>query len=42
MGQLRKHGEVLQYYENEGQELSSEILRTATLGFQNGEIDFFQ
>lgn len=41
-GQLRKYEEVLLYYEDEGLELSNEILKTATLSFQNGEIDFFQ
>ncbi|NJY61584.1 CusA/CzcA family heavy metal efflux RND transporter [Salinimicrobium sp. CDJ15-81-2] len=34
--------EALSYYEIEGSELSEEILRTANLSYQNGEIDFFQ
>ena len=42
MGQLRKYEEALIYYENSGQNLSDEILKTASLSFQNGEIDFFQ
>ena len=42
MGQLRKYEETLKYYENSGQNLSDEILNTASLSFQNGEIDFFQ
>ncbi len=42
MGQLRKYEEALIYYEGDGQSLSNEILKTATLSFQNGEIDFFQ
>ncbi len=42
MGQLRKYEEALNYYEGDGQNLSNEILKTATLSFQNGEIDFFQ
>ena len=32
----------LNYYENEGTELSDEILKTAQISFKNGEIDFFQ
>ncbi|MGB5500315.1 MAG: CusA/CzcA family heavy metal efflux RND transporter [Maribacter sp.] len=42
MGQLRKYEEALKYYENNGQNLSDEILKTASLSFLNGEIDFFQ
>ncbi|MBT8185611.1 MAG: TolC family protein, partial [Eudoraea sp.] len=33
---------ALEYYEQEGTELSEEILKTATSSFRNGEIDFFQ
>lgn len=40
--QLRKFEEALSYYEAEGRELSAEIMKTANLGYQNGEIDFFQ
>ena len=42
MPQLQSLEEALFYYEEEGNELSEEILRTANLGYQNGEIDFFQ
>ncbi|GGW32505.1 CusA/CzcA family heavy metal efflux RND transporter [Arenibacter certesii] len=42
MGQLNKYREVLSYYENEGQGLADEIIKTATLSYQSGEIDFFQ
>ncbi|MCM4171003.1 CusA/CzcA family heavy metal efflux RND transporter [Arenibacter sp. TNZ] len=42
MGQLKKYQEVLSYYETEGQGLSDEIIKTATLSYQSGEIDFFQ
>jgi len=42
MGQLRKYEEALKYYENSGNNLSDEILKTASISFQNGEIDFFQ
>jgi cobalt-zinc-cadmium resistance protein CzcA len=41
-GQLKKYEEVLAYYESEGQGLADEILKTATLSYQSGEIDFFQ
>ena len=33
---------LINYYEKEGRQLSSELLKTATLSYQNGEIDFFQ
>ncbi|WP_026809230.1 CusA/CzcA family heavy metal efflux RND transporter [Arenibacter latericius] len=42
MSQLNKYKEVLSYYENEGQGLADEIIKTATLSYQSGEIDFFQ
>jgi cobalt-zinc-cadmium resistance protein CzcA len=42
MGQLNKYQEVLAYYETEGQGLADEIIKTATLSYQSGEIDFFQ
>ena len=41
-GQLRKYEETLNYYEDDGQKLSNEILKTASISFRNGEIDFFQ
>jgi cobalt-zinc-cadmium resistance protein CzcA len=34
--------EALSYYENEGDQLSEEILKTANGSFRNGEIDFYQ
>ncbi|WP_438425753.1 CusA/CzcA family heavy metal efflux RND transporter [Aquimarina macrocephali] len=34
--------EALNYYENEGEALSEEILKTANGSFRNGEIDFYQ
>ncbi|MGY5850811.1 CusA/CzcA family heavy metal efflux RND transporter [Salegentibacter sp. F14] len=40
--QLRKYQQALRYYENEGRELSREILKTANGSYENGEIDFFQ
>ena len=39
---LQKHESALAYYENEGKELSEEILKTATKSYQSGEIDFFE
>lgn len=39
---LVKYEENLKYYEDEGKLLSQQILKTANLSFQNGEIDFFQ
>lgn len=40
--ELNQLQEALDYYENEGEILSEEILRTATGSFRNGEIDFYQ
>ena len=40
--QYEKYAQSLDYYETEGSELSNEILKTATMSFKNGEIDFFQ
>lgn len=40
--ELKKHEATLLYYEKEGIGLSEEILKTATVSYQNGEIDFFQ
>lgn len=40
--QMNKHEEALSYYESEGKELSEEIIKTATMSFENGEIDFFE
>jgi len=40
--QISQIQNVLNYYENEGSELSDEILKTAQISFRNGEIDFYQ
>lgn len=40
--QLEKYDRALTYYEEEGTQLSEEILKTANGSFKNGEIDFFQ
>jgi cobalt-zinc-cadmium resistance protein CzcA len=40
--QLIKQEKALKYYEDEGTALSDEILKTATLSFKNGEINYFQ
>jgi cobalt-zinc-cadmium resistance protein CzcA len=42
MAQLNQHQKALDYYEQEGTELSNEILKTANSSFKNGEIDFYQ
>lgn len=42
MAQLRQYEAVLAYYEKEGRTLSQEIIKTATLAYQSGEIDYFQ
>ncbi len=42
LNEVSKYEEALQYYETEGKSLSEEILKTANIGFKNGEIDFFQ
>ncbi len=39
---LKKYEEALRYYDNEGQLLSKEIIKTAGMNYRNGEIDFFQ
>lgn len=40
--ELDKQQKALRYYQNEGLQLSEEILKTADRSFKNGEIDFFQ
>ena len=40
--ELAQLQEALNYYENEGEILSEEILKTANGSFRNGEIDFYQ
>lgn len=42
LAQLEKHQQALSYYEQEGADLSNEILNMASLSYENGEIDFFQ
>lgn len=42
LNEVSKYEEALSYYETEGKSLSEEILKTANIGFKNGEIDFFQ
>lgn len=40
--ELSQHLEMIDYYTNNGKNLSNEILKTAVMSYQNGEIDFFQ
>ena len=40
--ELQKYQEALSYYEGQGQQLSEEIIKTATLSYKSGEIDFFE
>ena len=40
--ELIKQEKALKYYEDEGTALSDEILKTATVSFKNGEINYFQ
>ncbi|MAN02289.1 MAG: CusA/CzcA family heavy metal efflux RND transporter [Owenweeksia sp.] len=42
LGDLKKYGEALQYYETSGKSLSGELLSHAGKAFTNGEIDFLQ
>ncbi|RUA19379.1 MAG: CusA/CzcA family heavy metal efflux RND transporter [Flavobacteriia bacterium] len=42
LGQLEQQAQELSYYEDEGGQLSDQILKAAIGNFQNGEIDFFQ
>ncbi|WP_422082523.1 CusA/CzcA family heavy metal efflux RND transporter [Ulvibacterium sp.] len=42
MARYHVHMKALEYYEQEGNRLSEELLKTAELSFRNGEIDFFQ
>ena len=39
---LKQYVEAVNYYENEGKVLKSEIIKTANLTYKEGEIDFFQ
>ena len=40
--EVKKHTEMLAYFENEGLDLAKAIENTAGKSYQNGEIDFFQ
>ncbi len=40
--ELSQLQETLDYYENAGNQVSEEILKTAHVSFRNGEIDFYQ
>ncbi len=42
MTRLEQYGEELAYYLEHGQGLSAELSRSAMLGYQEGEIDFYQ
>jgi cobalt-zinc-cadmium resistance protein CzcA len=42
LAKLQQYNEAVQYYENDGGELSKEIINTAERTFKEGEIDFFQ
>jgi len=39
---LQQHQEAIDYYERQGNNLASEIIKTAESSFKHGEIDFFQ
>lgn len=39
---LAQQQEALNYYEDEGEKLATEIIKTASGSFRNGEIDFYQ
>jgi heavy metal efflux system protein len=40
--ELQKHQLALDYYQQTGKKLASEIIKVASKSFKNGEIDFFQ
>jgi cobalt-zinc-cadmium resistance protein CzcA len=40
--QLDKYAKAIQFYETDGRLLSQEIINTANVSFQNGEIDYLQ
>ncbi|GAB6122139.1 TolC family protein [Dysgonomonas termitidis] len=40
--ELNQHKEMINYYTDNGQMLSEEIIKTADMSYKNGEIDFFQ
>jgi cobalt-zinc-cadmium resistance protein CzcA len=39
---LKQHQESIKYYNNEGEKIKNEIIKTANSSFREGEIDFFQ
>jgi cobalt-zinc-cadmium resistance protein CzcA len=39
---LKQHKEAINYYDQEGENLKNEIIKTANRTFKEGEIDFFQ
>ncbi len=42
LNELKQSELELNYYANNGKKMASEIFKTATLSYKNGEIDFFQ
>ena len=40
--ELQKFQEAISFYQNEGKNLSRQLINQGTLAFQNGEIDFLQ
>ena len=40
MAKLQQYTEAINYYENQGEKLSQEIIKTANRSFKEGEIDF--
>lgn len=42
IAKLQQYTEAINYYENQGEKLSQEIIKTANRSFKEGEIDFFQ
>lgn len=40
--ELNQHRQMIQYYTENGQALSKEIVKTTEMSYKNGEIDFFQ
>ncbi len=39
---LKQHEESIKFYNNEGEKIKNEIIKTANSSFREGEIDFFQ
>ncbi len=40
--ELKQYEKALAYFEQEGESMANEILKTANSSFKNGEIDFYQ